>query len=324
MINGRIVVATLSVLSSFLFAFGWLGSAGADYPEKPVTIVGGFAAGSSADVVMRPLVEGAGKTLGKPILIVNKPGAATALALVQTKHDKPDGYSLGYITGSSVLLPHMQKVLFDVNKDYTPIIKYVQYLMGLAVRSDSPWKTMQDFIAYARENPGKIKYGHTGTGTVNHIAMESLAKEAGVKWVPVSYRGGNEALPALLGKHVDAVSTGVDWAPYIESGEARLLATFGQKRYKTYPNVPTFVDLGYKTWVGSFASIVGPKGLPPLIVAKLHNAFKGAMNGPDFLRVAKNATVEVSYSNPEGLARDIKELDEQCARFVKELGLKKE
>jgi tripartite-type tricarboxylate transporter receptor subunit TctC len=303
-------------------AIGVAESATADFPTKPITLTFGNAAGVIADVLLRTLTDTAAKSLGRPIIIVNKPGAATALALAQTKNDKPDGYSLGYITGSSVLNPHVQKVAYDINNDFTPIIKYGQYMMGLVVRADSPWKTMEEFIVYAKANPGKIKYAHTGTGTVNHMAMESLGREAGAKWVPISYRGGNEALPALLGGHVDAASTGADWAPYVASGELRLIATFGSSRYKSYPNVPTFVDLGYKTWVGSFASIVGPKGIPGPVVEKLHGALREAMNNPEFIRVAKNAQIEVAHSDPAQLAKDIKALDEQFALYVKELGLK--
>jgi len=316
------IVAMLSVVMVVAAAPGFAAGAATDFPTKPITLTFGNAAGVIADVLLRTLTDTAAKSLGQPIIVVNKPGAATALALAQTKNDKPDGYSLGYITGSSVLNPHVQKVPYDAIKDFSPIIKYGQYMMGLTVRADSPWKTIEEFFAYAKANPGKIKYAHTGTGTVNHMAMESAAREAGVKWVPISYRGGNEALPALLGKHVDAASTGADFAPYVASGELRLLATFGSSRYQSYPNTPTFVDLGYKTWVGSFASIVGPKGIPEPIVEKLHKALREAMNNPEFVRVAKNAQIEVAHSDPAGLAKDIKALDEQFARYVKELGLK--
>jgi tripartite-type tricarboxylate transporter receptor subunit TctC len=267
------------------------------------------------------LAEAAGKVLGQPIVILNRPGAATALAMAQIKNEKPDGYTIGSIVGSSILNPHLEKVPYDVNKDYTPIIKVVDNMMGLAVSSSSPWKTMEELIAFAKANPGKIKYSHFGT--VNRMAMESLAREAGFKWVPISHKGPKEAALALLGKHVDAFAGGVDWAPYVASGDFRLIATFGQKRYKTYPNVPTFVDLGYKTWMASPSGFIGPKGLPAPIIEKLHSVFKESMNSPEFLRVVKNQTLELSYSSPEGLFQEIKALDELFAKLVKDLGLGK-
>jgi tripartite-type tricarboxylate transporter receptor subunit TctC len=320
--HGSIGLA-LSVYFFLVLAFGWAGNAAAaDYPTRPINFILGYTPGSSPDVTIRALAEVAGKILGQPIVIMNRPGAATALAMAQIKNEKPDGYTIGSIVGSSILNPYLEKVPYDVNKDYTPIIKVVDNMMGLVVSSDSPWKTMQDLIAYAKANPGKIKYSHFGT--VNRMAMESLAREAGLKWVPIPHKGPKEAALALLGKHVDAFAGGVDWAPYVASGDFRLIATFGPRRYGSYPNVPTFIDLGYKSRMASPSGIIGPKAIPAPIVEKLHNAFKEAMNDPAFLRVVKNQTLEVSYSNPNGLAQEIKALDELFAKLVKELGLEKD
>jgi tripartite-type tricarboxylate transporter receptor subunit TctC len=312
------------IFSLFSLLVCWEGFARAEYPDRPINLTIGFSAGSSTDALARPLAEAASKFLGQPIIVHNKPGASTGVALVQTKNDKPDGYNIGYITGSSILNPHLQKIGYDVNKDYTPIIKYVQYMMGLAVRSDSPWKTMNDLIAWSKANPGKFKYSHSGVGTVNNMAMESFAKEAGLKWGNVAYKGGAEGLAAILGKHVDGFASGVDWKPYVDTGELRLLVTFNPQRSKMFPDVPTFLDLGYKTWLSSFGAFIGPKGLPANVVDKLHNAFNEGMKNAEFLRVAKNMNYEVAYSGPEALAKDIKDLDDQFARFVKEFQLKKD
>ena len=318
----RAVGLDLLFFSVLIFALGWAWKVGAaEYPTRPINFILGYTPGSSPDVTIRPLAEAAGKVLGQPIVILNRPGAATALAMAQIKNEKPDGYTIGSIVGSSILNPHLEKVPYDVNKDYTPIIKVVDNMMGLVVSSSSPWKTMEELIAYANANPGKIKYTHFGT--VNRMAMESLAREAGFKWVPISHKGPKEAALALLGKHVDAFAGGVDWAPYVASGDFRLIATFGPKRYSTYPNVPTFVDLGYKTWMASPSGFIGPKGLPAPIVERLHQVFKESMNNPEFLRVVKNQTLELSYSSPEGLAQEIKALDELFAKLVKDLDLGK-
>ncbi len=317
--SGR-VGSVLIVASFLLFAFACVGYAATDYPTKPINYIIGYTPGSSADITIRPLAEAAGKILGQPIIILNKPGAATSLSLTQIKNEKPDGYTIGSIVGSSILNPYLEKVPYDVNKDFTPIVKFVDNIMGLTVRSDSPWKTLPEFLAFAKANPGRIKYSHFGT--VNHMAMAGLAQEAGIKWVNIAYAGSKEAVVAILGKHVDAYPGGVDWAPYVESGELRLLASLGPKRYKMYPNVPTFVDFGYKTWMASPHGIIGPKGLPAPIVEKLHNAFKEAMNDPGFLIVAKTITLEVFYANQEGLAKEIKDLDEVFGRFTKELNIK--
>ena len=199
----------LGLFSLFLLAFGSIGAAAAaDYPTRPINFILGYTPGSSPDVTIRALAEPAGKILGQPIIILNKPGAATALAMAQIKNEKPDGYTIGSIVGSSILTPHLEEVPYDVSKDFTPIIKVVDNMMGLAVSADSPWKTMQELIDYAKANPGKVKYSHFGT--VNRMAVESFAREAGLQLVPIPQKGPKEGALALLGKHVDAFAGGVD------------------------------------------------------------------------------------------------------------------
>ena len=311
----------LMVFAATVLVAGWGGYAtAADYPTKPINFITGYTAGSSGDIVFRPLGEAAGKILGQPIVILNRPGAATSLALTQLMNEKPDGYTLGFLVGSSVMNPHLEKLTYNVNKDFTPIIKFADFVMGVVVPSSSPWKTWQEFTSHAKANPGKIKYSYAGT--VNRFSMEGFAKEAGINWVGIAHKGSKEAVVAVLGKHVDAFAGGSDWAPYVEAGELRLLVTYGQKRYSMYPNIPTFTDLGYKTWMASPCIVVGPKGLPAPIVGKLHAAFKQAMDDPAFLRTLKTLTMDRSYAGSEDSAKIIKDLDELFARFVKDVGVK--
>jgi tripartite-type tricarboxylate transporter receptor subunit TctC len=317
--SGNFLAGGLLLL--FLIGLGWTHGAAADYPNKPINFILGYTPGSSPDVTIRALAEPAGKLLGQPVIVLNKPGAATALSMAEIKNAKPDGYTIGSIVGSSILTPHLEQVPYDVSKDFTPIIKVVDNMMGLAVSAESPWKTLQEFIDYAKANPGKIKYSHFGT--VNRMAVESFAREAGLKLVPIPQKGPKEGALALLGKHVDAFAGGVDWAPYLASGDFRLIATFGPKRYSLYPNVPTFVDLGYKSWMASPSGIIGPKDLPAPIVEKLHSVFKEAMRDPGFLRVVQNQTLEVSYKSPADLSKEVAELNELFANLIK-LGLGKE
>jgi tripartite-type tricarboxylate transporter receptor subunit TctC len=319
--NWKRILLVGTLVSVTVVFWGWNGnSIAADFPGKPMNFITGYTAGSSGDVVFRPLAEAAAKSLGQPIVILNRPGAATSLALTQLMNEKPDGYTLGFLVGSSILNPHLEKLTYDVNKDFTPIIKFADFVMGVVVPSSSPWKTWQEFVTYAKANPGKIKYSYSGT--VNRFSMEGLAKEAGLNWVGIAHKGSKEAVVAVLGKHVDAFAGGSDWAPYVESGELRLLVTYGQKRYSMYPNIPTFMDLGYKTWMASPCIVVGPKGLPTPIVGKLHAALKQAMDDSAFLRTLKTLTMDRSYAGPEDSTKIIKDLDELFARFVKEVGVK--
>ncbi|MFA5027113.1 MAG: tripartite tricarboxylate transporter substrate binding protein [Candidatus Methylomirabilota bacterium] len=302
-----------------LLAMAW-GVHAADYPTKPINFITGYTAGSSGDVVFRPLAEVASKTLGQPIVIQNRPGAATALALAQLKNEKPDGHSLGFMVGSGVLQPHLEKLPYNVTQDFTPVIKFADFVMGVVVHASSPWKTWQEFVAYAKANPGKVKYAHAGA--VNRFSMEGFAKEAGVKWVPVTYKGSAEAIVAILGKHVDAFAGGSDFAPYVKSGELRLLVTYGRTRYSVYPDTPTFRDLGYKTWMASPCVVVAPKGTPAPIVTKLHDAFKQAMDDESFKRTLANLNMNMGYAGPADAAKFISDLDELYAGFVKDIGVK--
>jgi len=302
-----------------LLVMAW-GVHAAEYPTKPINFITGYTAGSSGDVVFRPLGEVASKTLGQPIVIQNRPGAATALALAQLKNEKPDGYSIGFMVGSSVLQPHLEKLPYNATQDFTPVIKFADFVMGVVVHASSPWKTWQEFVAYAKANPGKVKYAHAGA--VNRFSMEGFAKEAGVKWVPVTYKGSAEAIVAILGKHVDAFAGGSDFAPYVKSGELRLLVTYGRTRYSVYPDTPTFRDLGYKTWMASPCVVVAPKGTPAPIVNKLHDAFKQAMDDESFKRTLANLNMNMGYAGPADTGKFISDLDELYAGFVKDIGVK--
>jgi tripartite-type tricarboxylate transporter receptor subunit TctC len=291
-----------------------------EYPAKPINFITGYTAGSSGDVVFRPLGEAATKILGQPIIIQNRPGASTALSLSQLMNEKPDGHTIGFLVGSSVLQPHLEKLPYNVNRDFVPIIKFADFVMGVVVHASSPWKTWQEFADYARANPAKVKYAHAGA--VNRFSMEGFAKEAGVKWVPVTYKGSKEAIVAILGKHVDAFAGGSDFAPYVESGELRLLVTYGRTRYGVYPNTPTFRDLGYKTWMASPCVVVAPKGIPPAIVNKLHDAFKQSMDDPAFVKTLKTLNMDKGYAGPADAAKFIKDLDELYAGFIRDIGVK--
>ncbi len=315
---GKRLHLAIAGMAAMALAASW--AAAAEFPTKPINFLTGYTAGSSGDVVFRPLAEAAGKILGQPIVIQNRPGAATALALTQLMNERPDGHSLGFMVGSSVLQPHLEKLPYSPTRDFTPVIKFADFVMGVVVHASSPWKTWQEFTAYAKANPGKIKYAHAGA--VNRFSMEGFAKEAGITWVPVTYKGSAEAIVAILGKHVDAFAGGSDFAPYVASGELRLLVTYGRTRYSVYPDTPTFRDLGYKTWMASPCIVVSPKGTPAPVVQKLHDAFKQAMDDEAFKRTLANLNMNMGYAGPADAARFIGDLDELYAGFIKDIGVK--
>jgi tripartite-type tricarboxylate transporter receptor subunit TctC len=294
------------------------------YPAKPITLVIGYPAGGSVDTCARPFVNAASKVLGQPIVIVNKPGGGSSVAMASLKNEKADGYTIGLLISGAVMSQHMRKVPYDTAKDFTPIMQYGVYLYGLVVRSDSPWKTFKEFIDYAKANPGKIRYSTAGPGTPQHLVMERVAMKEKIKWTHIPFEGGGPAISALLGGHVEAASQTTEWKKHVESGRLRLLAVYGEKRMIDFPEVPTLLELGYTITAPSLGSIVGPKGLSAQVVETLHGAFKKAMEDPDFIKISRQMDMPPVYRSPQELAKHLVEMNEEVGTLIGSLGLRQE
>jgi tripartite-type tricarboxylate transporter receptor subunit TctC len=254
------------------------------YPNRPITLIIPWPAGGPTDTHLRKLSEIASRHLGQPIVVENKPGAGGMLGPASmAANAKPDGYTLSQLTVAAFRQPHMQKVDYDPMRDFTYIIGVSGYTFGVAVKSDSPFKTFQDFIAFAKANPGKLSYGSTGTGTSPHLLLEELAEKANVKLLHVPYKGSADATQALLGGHTMAVSDATGWGRYVDQGAFRLLVTFGEQR--TRWGAPTAKELGYDIVSYSPYGIAGPKGMDPAVVKTIHDAFKKAIDDPEHHKV---------------------------------------
>jgi len=294
------------------------------YPDKPINFIIGYPAGGSTDVCARPLVAAAGKILGQPVIVVNKPGGASAVAMASLKNEKPDGYTIGILPSGAVLSQHMRKVPYDSARDFTPVMQYAVYLYGLVVQTNSPWKTFQEFIEFAKANPGKIRYSTAGPGTPQHLVMERLALKEKIKWTHIPFEGGPPAISNLLGGHVEASSQTTEWKKHVEAGTLRLLAVYGEKRMSAFPNAPTLLELGYDITAPSLICIVGPKGLSPQIVETLHGAFKKAMEDLDFIKIGQQMDQPVFYRGPQDLTKHLVQMNEEMGGLIGSLGLRKE
>jgi len=294
------------------------------YPDKPINFIIGYPAGGSTDACARPLVAAAGKILGQPVIVVNKPGGASAVAMASLKNEKPDGYTIGILPSGAVLSQHMRKVPYDSARDFTPVMQYAVYLYGLVVQTNSPWKTFQEFIEFAKANPGKIRYSTAGPGTPQHLVMERLALKEKIKWTHIPFEGGPPAISNLLGGHVEASSQTTEWKKHVEAGTLRLLAVYGEKRMSAFPNAPTLLELGYDITAPSLICIVGPKGLSPQIVETLHGAFKKAMEDLDFIKIGQQMDQPVFYRGPQDLAKHLVQMNEEMGGLIGSLGLRKE
>ena len=267
------------------------------FPSKPIRLICPWPAGGSTDAVMRALAESAGKALGGQMIVDNKPGASGMLGPNALASAKPDGYTLSQLTIGVLRLPHMQKMQFDPLKDFTYIACLTGYTFGLVVKADSPIKTVKDLVDYAKANPEKFSYGSTGNGTTPHLAVEEFASRAGIKLQHVPFKGNADNMQALLGGHIMAASDATGWGPHVDAGTLRLLATYGIKRTKRWPNVPTLTELGYDTVSDSPFGIGAPKGMEPALTLRLHDAFKKTLEDPAVLASFEKYDQTVIYMN---------------------------
>lgn len=268
------------------------------YPSKPVTLIVPWPAGGSTDRHLRALAELASKHLGQQIIIENKPGGGGTLGPgTMALTAKPDGYTIAQYPLGMLRIPHMQKTPWHPLNDFTFIIGVSGYTFGFTVRSDSPYKTFNDYIEAARKSPGALNYGSTGTGSSPHLLMEELAGNAKVQLTHVPFKGNADLQQALLGGHVMAQSDASGWDKFVDGGQMRLLVTFGEQRTKRWPQVPTAKELGYGVVSTSPYGLVGPKGMDPAVVQALHDAFKKAMDDPKHLELLDQLNQAMWYRN---------------------------
>ena len=311
--------------AAFVTAAGTGASAWAqsgDYPARAVTLIVPFPAGGPTDRHMRTLADIAGKHLGQPIIVENKPGAGGTLgpgAMARTA--KPDGYTITQFPMSMLRMAHMQKTAWNPLTDFSYIIGVSGYTFGFTVRSDSPYKSFNDYIAAARKSPGAVDYGSTGAGTSPHLLMEELAENAKVTLNHVPFKGNADLQQALLGGHVAAQSDASGWDTYVNGGQMRLLMTFGEKRTQRWPDVPTAKELGYGVVSTSPYGLAGPKGMDPAVVRKLHDAFKKAMDDPRHVEVLRQLNQDAWYRSGADYAQWVREAYAKDKVLIDRLGL---
>jgi tripartite-type tricarboxylate transporter receptor subunit TctC len=295
------------------------------FPTKPITILVPYSAGGSTDLTTRALGEAASKTLGQPIVVEDKPGGSGAVAIASLLQTPADGYSLLIMGSAQIANQYMNDVPYNVLRDLTPIIHHMSYNAGLVVRSDSPWKTFKEFFDYVKANPGKLTYGSSAAGTPQHLVMERLCQEQGLKMKFIPFGSGIKAVTALLGGHIEVVSQVTEWKPYVESGELRLLVTYGTKRMPQFPDVPTLIDLGYNITQVGFNAVVGPRGVPPDRVKILAQSFKAVLDDPnsEFNKLMVKYDVVAEYMGPEEFAKYLKRFDEETRTLIESSGIGK-
>ena len=319
----RIVGRGLLLLGFVLL--GGFSPAAAAYPERAVTLICPFPAGGAMDIVARNLVEALKRHFPRPVAVVNRPGAAGTIGNAEVVQARPDGYTIG-ISAVAVLTvqPHRTDLPYKTPDDYEPIIKLVNLPIVFAVKADSPWKSMREFLEAGRAAPGKLRVGSPGVGTILHLDLEALKAEAKVDLTHVPFAGGAETVPALLGGHVEGLNVHPsEILPHVQAGKARVLAVYQESRNPLFPEAATFRELGYDLTLGVYYLLIAPKGTSPSIVKTLHDAAKQAMEEPLFVTMAKTRGYEIEYKGPEALKGELWDSYRRNEALIKKLGLGK-
>jgi tripartite-type tricarboxylate transporter receptor subunit TctC len=246
----------------------------AAYPEKSIRLVVPFATGGTSEIVARSVAIGLTNTLGQSVYVENKPGGAGNIAMEEVKRANPDGYTLmlGHV-GTLAVNPALfgKKLPYDPNKDFAPITLVAKVPNVIAVSEKSAYKTIGEFVADAKKNPGKINYGSAGNGSAGHLAMEYFSSEAGIDLVHVPYKGSGPMLTDLIGGQIQATFNGLpSLMGQIKGSTLRPLAIASSESSKILPKVPTLAESGYKGFETSqWYGIIAPAGTPRPIIDKL-------------------------------------------------------
>jgi tripartite-type tricarboxylate transporter receptor subunit TctC len=310
-----------------LLALGLLSGAAAsaadkpkDYPNRPVTIQVGFGAGGSSDVGVRVLAESLKKVIGQPVLVENKPGAGSQVMLTDFKNNaKPDGYTLALIN-----IPQLQTIVFDSTRkaafaisDFQPVANHVQDPGAIFVRTESPFKTLEDLLSAAKASPGQVKASTTGIGSDDHLAVLDVQRKANVRFNIVHLQDTPTALKNALGGHIDVDFDNVGgFLPTVVSGQGRILAVFDEKRFPDLPNVPTMRERGIDLVSSSTRGYVFPAGTPMEIVKYMSEAIKQAMDDPDHVKRMKDAGLSLKFMGIEEYARFIEGQNDRAKQLI--------
>ena len=265
-----LVKAALACLGGPLaLTLGTTAQAQNSYPDKPVRVIVPYSAGGVTDQFGRAFAEVAGKRLGQPVIIENKPGANGTLGAVQMLNTDPAGYLLTMIPIGVFRMPYITGAQYDPIKDLTYLGSLVGFNYYIVVNASSPWKSVAELVAYSRANKGPVSYGTPGAYSSQHIAMAQLGDLNKVDWTHIPFKGDADAITALLGNHVQAIVSASTVLPYVADGRMRVLASLGDQRTADLPNVPTLKEQGYAVVHTSPVGFAGPKNMDPAVVRKL-------------------------------------------------------
>jgi tripartite-type tricarboxylate transporter receptor subunit TctC len=322
--TGMIAFIVLLVVFTSFYDLDFLMAAELSYPKRPIEIIVGYGPGGGTDLGVRAIAPNSKKFLGQELVILNKPGGAGRVGMTLLAKAKPDGYTLGAVTDTSIIMtPHLEKVPYKPIEDFTFITQYGVLNNAIVVLSDSPYRTLKELIEFARANPGKLTVGTAGAGSTGYVVFEAISLLEGLQIKLVPFSGAAAGVTALLGGHVMAAtlaSSGV--SPHLQAGKIKLLALMGSERVDNFPGVPTLKEVGYPLEFQSWYIIAGPKNMEKPIVKKLDEVFRKAMESPEFIKLADE--LEIRAKNPlscDELTQGIVRRYDTSGKLFKRLGM---
>jgi tripartite-type tricarboxylate transporter receptor subunit TctC len=291
------------------------------WPTRAIKLMIGFPPGGSTDGPVRILAETVARVLKQPVVVENRPGVGGTMPAQVLQASANDGYTLGISSAGINRLPFTTGIKWDPIDDLTYIIGLTGYAFGMVVPASSPIRTWSDYVAAAKAKPGMLTYSTPGVATTNHLTMEQISRRAGISLNHIPYKGSAESLQALLGGQVDSAAETSAWAPFVRDGKMRLIVTWGAKRMAGFPDVPTLKDVGVSLTQTSPWGLIAPKGLDPAIASRLHDAFKFAMEQPNFRQALARYEMEPAYLSGSDFRDQSKQAMQQEKVILDALGL---
>ncbi|WP_248925835.1 tripartite tricarboxylate transporter substrate binding protein [Paenibacillus hamazuiensis] len=322
------VIAGLTVLTACggkAQTTGTQGGKKIDFPTKPISLIVPFAAGGGTDTTARALAKSAEKILKQPITVVNKTGGGGSVGMTEGSNAKNDGYTVTVITVELTTLSHLGLSPITY-QNFKPIAMMNYEPAAITVRSDSQWKTMKEFLDYAKANPGQLKLGNSGTGAIWHLAAAALEKGTGTKYNHIPFEGAAPAISALLGGHVDAVPVSPpEVKSQVESGKLRALAVLDDKPAEVLAGVKTLKEeTGIEfSYIGTWRGLGVPKDTPDEIVQLLSDAFMKGMEDAEFKEFMKKNELTIVAKDSKSFGQYLKENHDKFGKLIPELGLSK-
>lgn len=321
MLNRRELLAAL--------AAGPLAAAGVAaqpaFPAKPMRLIVGYTAGGAVDLIARTLAQQLQASLGQPVLVENRPGAGTNVAIRALMDSPPDGHTL-MLTANAIAanVSLYDPPPYSISRDITPIALVGRVPVVLAVSSSSPSTNLQQFVAFAKANPQKVSYGTPGNGATPHLAMELFQRTAGIKLTHIPYKGGSQAITDVLGGHVQAVAVNaLEVLPHVRSGKLRVLGVMTPRRSGIFPEVPTVAESGFPGFEASvWYGLIGPAGMPPAVVTRLHADMEKALASEDVRQRLGSAGGEVLPGTAAQFAQLLQDETTRYAKLIREAQIK--